>query len=139
MGKSDGLCKLCLHNTETLCHLLFQCDNIKPVWDNIKDFTLDCCNINLPVNSQNIVFSLKNKGIEDTMCNFIIYNTKWQIWKHRNKVKYGKERIQNSKNITSDIISLCKQDACTILQSKIVNWLVKKLLNILKSIKTHPL
>lgn len=36
---SDGICELCGHNEETVCHLLWSYDHAKEVWNNSK-FTL---------------------------------------------------------------------------------------------------
>ena len=89
---------------------------------------------------QNIVFGFKNqKAVHEIVCNFIILNTKWCIWKHRNKVRYGKENVQSSNQITKDILSLCKQDACTILQSSIAIRLENKLKVIIEKIEKYEL
>ena len=32
MKRSDGKCILCKNEIETICHLLFECDKIAPLW-----------------------------------------------------------------------------------------------------------
>ena len=34
--RSDGICKLCLVNDESTCHLFYLCPIIQPVWGEIE-------------------------------------------------------------------------------------------------------
>ena len=42
----DNKCRLCLQNEETIEHLLIQCIKSQELWDQIKNWLMDCFNIN---------------------------------------------------------------------------------------------
>ena len=90
MGNSNGVCKICNRNEETLCHLLFDCSQANNVWQNIEIYILNKCGIHINLTKEIVLFgmNLDNKEIE-IIVNLLIFETKWQIWKNRNCVKYG--------------------------------------------------
>lgn len=126
MNKSNGLCKLCHNANETICHLLYECDVVNPVWVKLKLFLIDVTQTDLNVNLQSIIFGFSNKDVTEIMYNSILLMAKWNIWKHRNKVKYGKKIILNSDKIFSNIITCCKEESTIILQSNKLQRLENK-------------
>ena len=41
MNKSNGKCKLCIEQDETLCHLFYDCKYIKPIWQQLQTHVLN--------------------------------------------------------------------------------------------------
>ena len=117
MKRSNGLCKLCLTHTETLCHLLSECKIAYSVWRNVEKLLNHLTGYSLDLNKYNIIFGVKEDKTYDTMYNFIVYNTKWCLWKNRNNVRYGKENIKNADTVFNDIVSFCKSEAKVITNS----------------------
>jgi hypothetical protein len=56
---------------------------------------------------------------------FVILESKWQLWKHRNNVKYGKHPVTPDLLIFDKIITECQLQANLILSSR-------------KSVSLHP-
>ena len=132
MNRSNGLCKLCLTHTETLCHLLSECKIAYSVWRNVEKLLKHLTGYSLDLNKYNIIFGVNEDKTYDIMYNFIVYNTKWCLWKNRNNVRYGKENIKNADTVFNDIVSFCKREAKVITNSNYNHKLdenVKLLLN----------
>ena len=125
MKKSDGICKLCKGNIETIIHLLYDCKHVKPVWENIQDLMDSIVDCNIMLNITDIIFGVKaNDNLDSTesiMVNFIIFMTKWYIWKHRNDHKYGNIPIRKSDEMYKIIIRKCYEEVNMFLNSKYVN------------------
>lgn len=125
MGKSNGLCKICNVENETLCHLLFECRIVKPVWKKMQNLLCSITDVNVIFNAKNVIIGFDNVAIPDnenvrTIYNFVTFIAKWHIWKHRNNVKYGNSNIQDSKWICDQIIRQCKLE--TNLISNSIKW-----------------
>ncbi len=125
MKKSDGICKLCNENIETITHLLYDCVHVKPVWENIQkllDSIVDC---NIMLDISDIIFGVKaNDNLDSTesiMINLIIFIAKWYIWKHRNDHRYGNIPIRKSDEMYRIIIKKCNVEVNTFLNSKYAN------------------
>ena len=66
--------------------------------------------------------------------NFVIHIAKWQIWKHRNNVKYGKFQRRSANDIFLDIKTACEFQVQLVKQSyqyKTLDPELQELLNIL--------
>ena len=72
---------------------------------------------NVALYTYNIIFGVKENKMYDKMHNFIVYNTKWCLWKNRNNVRYGNESIKNVDTVFNDIVSFCKSEAKLITSS----------------------
>lgn len=117
MNKSDGKCRLCKNSQETICHLLYECNLIKPVWQKVQDLIHAVTKFNANLNLENIVFGFQDaQDVKSIFNNFIIYNTKWCIWKHRNCVRYGNENVKSQDAIYKQILDYCKDTARIILK-----------------------
>ena len=51
--------------------------------------------------------------------NFIVYITKWCIWKHRNDVKYGNSSPKEINTMYEIIVKICKREAKIILENHV--------------------
>ena len=115
MKLSNGICKLCGVEKETLCHLLCECSKIEIIWSLIRNFLYKICKVDLFINVDEILFGvdLSNRPIEN-VANFIIIETKWQIWKNRNNVKYNQECL-SAENIFNNVKTGCKSKAFHVI------------------------
>ena len=57
--------------------------------------------------------NIKEKYLKEFI-DFVILETKWQIWKNRNNVKYGNKRSNNYKNLLQHIKEQCNLQFRTI-------------------------
>ena len=124
MKKSDGMCKLCYAEEETICHLLYSCNKIHNVWNKLENFLSKLLEDKITLDVKKVIlgykkFNTPDNNDEKIFFNFMVYNTKWSIWKHRNDVKYGNKKIKNVNVIYDTIVKLCKRDANIMLKSNI--------------------
>ena len=115
MNKSNGKCKLCHVQDETLCHLFYDCVHVKPVWQQMQVILNNVFGYDIPLNSENIILGISNNEIELTcsriIYNFAIFNSKWCIWKQRNNVKYNGKQVNGTINMLKTITMYCKEEA----------------------------
>ena len=101
---------------------MFECENAKSVWDKICTVA-QIIKINVvDLDVENVLFGMKEndrvKYYEATFYNFIIFTTKWILWKHRNDVKYGNTIVNEPDVLFKRIIEFCKKQANIVLNSK---------------------
>ena len=124
MNKSNGMCKLCNTNEETIIHLLYECDVINPVWANFVTLLTHITGYQCVNNAKSIVLGFTKEELSDNVnlklfMNFILYIVKWCLWKHRNDVKYGQAPIKCHKVIYETIVKMCKKEANLIMESNL--------------------
>jgi len=94
-GKSNGVCKLCTEEQETLDHLLFKCSRTKSVWDKMQGLIQGLIMHTWEINCVHISLGVMDNEInekEKEIVNMIIFSTKWMLWKNRNENRYeGKQ------------------------------------------------
>ena len=109
MGQSNGLCKICNQNDETLCHLIFDCSHAKNVWKNIEVYIMNKCGRTINLTKEVVLFGISVNDKElDIIINLLIYETKWQIWKNRNCVKYGNKIALSYRQIFQNVLNEIK-------------------------------
>ena len=141
MKRSDGKCKSC-GKDETVCHMLFECDFINPVWNYIENFLTALCNEQFTITLKNVIFGMQENVIKDntkrTIGNFFIMCSKWCIWKRRNSIRYENYERTSSQKITQDILLFCKNELsflrCTKCFTKYPTILKSKLKEIIEFI-----
>jgi len=90
MNWSNGKCHLCQirDNDETMQHLFFKYPSVKKVIKEIEAiFNRSGLTANIEINESNIMLGLYGGENLDVIFNIIIFISKWEIWKIRNKVK----------------------------------------------------
>ena len=112
MNKSDGVCKICNVNDETLTHLFYECCHVKPVWETIE-FTFNMMTTkDITLNAKLVILAIE-RGTFDitpeelTLCNLFILTTKWILWKHRNNVRFGTSDVLQANDIVNKCLSYC--------------------------------
>ena len=138
MGKSNGVCRICNTHNEDLCHLVYFCQKINQVWEKIEQklenildtiITLDIETVILGSNSNETDIPKTHHYI----ANLFIFETKWQLWKNRNCVKYGNKATLNVEELYYKICDACKQQY-SLLQATNKQSLIKKLDPFLKDL-----
>ena len=100
MNKSDGICKVCETNNETLTHLFYECSHIQPIWQYAEGICELLFSKNVHLEMKDVFLCVQKHS--STLSNYEIFITnalilifKWEIWKHRNTVKMIKETEKN--------------------------------------------
>ena len=52
MKKSNGICKLCNVENETICHLIYECSMINYVWEKITNFIQELVESNIVISKK---------------------------------------------------------------------------------------
>ena len=143
MNKSDGICKVCKTHCETLSHLFYDCSIVLEVWNELSTLLSNVTEHVYSIDAKNIITGFTNDSISDVnhrmLYNFVTIITKWQIWKHRNNVKFGTSDVMNPKqlydkcilNCISEIDILAASNRWTTCNDKFKHLLMK-LINIEK-------
>ena len=136
MLKSDGVCKLCKVENEDIMHLLVECTCIRKLWIKVHDVVWELTEGEVDIQDNPLLklLGVKNENIgklEKVLCNFIIFITKWVIWKHRNKVKHGDE-LNNEDQLFYDVTILCQDQLWLYEKSCNIDGKMKALLNVTK-------
>lgn len=90
MNISNGLCNMCCKDRETLIHLFWECEKIKPIWVKIQDLingVAEIIEINERFSFSKVVLGYTINSAK--IFNTIIFETKWHIWKFRNDFKFS--------------------------------------------------
>ena len=66
--------------------------------------------------------------------NLFLYETKWQLWKNRNNVKFGKESTLTVEKLYEKISSACKEESNLFVKSSNKTNLKRILTPLLKQI-----
>ena len=87
--------------------------------EKVRDYIYDLCRNDMFINIEEALFgvTLENKPLE-SFVNFIIIETKWQIWKNRNNVKYGKKDTMSITEIFELIRKNCLKRAKLVIKKE---------------------
>ena len=129
MGKSNGICKICNVFEETTCHLLYECQNVYKLWSNIAKDITKTCKSKCSITKENVLFGMDVTNNHNIFIDFVILETKWQIWKNRNNVKYGNKQPESHNNIFKNVRKQCDLHLYTILKNAKLKKLMKSLSN----------
>ena len=122
MNKSDGKCKICKREKESIKHLIFECSEITLLWAKIEDFISETLDFHVDINLNNVVIGVNSDVCNGDMyvkiyINFVILNTKWLIWKNRNDVKYNNTISKNANELFNCSVKQCQSEAKLIVSS----------------------
>ena len=102
----------------------------------IENKIFDTTGMNLNLGIQDILFGISNENtiIENHITNLYIYETKWQIWKNRNSVKYGNKECISLETLYQNIVKSAIKQSKLFLefeskQSKALAPKLKPLIN----------
>ena len=118
MKKSNGKCTICKETVETTIHLLHECSIIREIWTKIEKLIQNILGIKVYLDAKIVIFGVTHddEPAFKAALNLIILEAKWQIWKHRNNIKYGGQEAKNSTMLVDMIKRNCKAEICLVLQ-----------------------
>ena len=88
MSLSDGRCKICCIHVEKLDHLLYECDGIAKIWQEIQNIVSRVFDIHLTIDLLCVLAGVLKDDKECELVNVLLSITRWEIWKRRNTNKY---------------------------------------------------
>ena len=89
LNLSNGLCKICQNDTESIEHLFFECQSIKDIWDMLKNSVRTKTGMDIQLCTlDTILFNVHGMENYSVYINTLISSTLWIIWKRRNKCKF---------------------------------------------------
>ena len=122
MNLSNGRCHLCQirDNDETMQHLFFKCPSVYKIIKEIEEiFNRSGLTANIEIKELNIMLGLYGGEDLDVIFNTVIFISKWEIWKIRNKVKYNQSRIGGQTIFNTWKNNFKKHLQCTLQTSHI--------------------
>ncbi len=90
---SNGKCKFCEIEDDTIEFLLYDCDILDGIWEQVEG-KLNDANITLKIQFWDIILGVtksNNKGLDTNnrhKVNKVISTVKWMIWKQRYSLRY---------------------------------------------------
>ena len=97
MRCSDGICRYCNSEVESLQHLFWTCPNAKGIWNIIipilDTLSVNLCEIDIANPESCALIGFFTKPWKSVLINTIILEAKWYIWKSRNEAKYENKRL----------------------------------------------
>ena len=115
MGRSNGICKICELESEDISHLLFNCSEINAVWNSIEDKIFAITEKDIHIDFEKVLFGEytetadKHLNSYTLIVNLFIYQSKWEIWKNRNSVRYGNKTSLTVNEMFNKIEASCKR------------------------------
>ena len=88
MSLSDGKCKICCVHVENLDHLLYECEGVVKIWEEIHNIVITAFNINLTIDLLCVLAGVLEDYKECKLINVLLSITRWEIWKRRNTNRY---------------------------------------------------
>ena len=76
-------CSYCNKESESIAHLLFDCEKVKEFWNMLKIWLYNNANINLQLDYKSIIFSACSQALEY----FISVTAKYYIYKSKFNLK----------------------------------------------------
>ena len=118
--------------------MIYECNVIKPIWNLIENMLSVLCQENVSLEITDVIFGIdKGRFIHPNysdLCNLIVRQAKWHIWKHRNNLKMDEKQPLKSCHIFRIIVQSIKDHADMLLNS----CKVRKVSTLLR-IKLHNL
>ncbi len=97
-GYSNGKCKFCEIEDETLENLVYDYETLDGIWEHVEG-KLNDANIKLKIQYRDIILGVtksNNKGLVTNnrhTLNKVISIVKWIIWKRINSLRYEEKRL----------------------------------------------
>jgi hypothetical protein len=128
MRRSNGFCSLCKIANEDILHLLVECPIIKEVWNKIETCLSSIVNTDITLDMQQKILGTPATDDNDInyLISFVSTSVKWILWKHRNDVRYGHQKISNSTGLYNKILKNCEVEMKTIQHTKYVRKKLSK-------------
>lgn len=91
IGNNEANCKICGEN-ETIEHVLYNCNYIKPIWTKIQNILQKCNNCSsIPLTITTATFAEAEYWC--TQCQHILAETRYGIWTARNEARFDNRKL----------------------------------------------
>ena len=132
MRKSDGICKLCNCQAETLKHLFLECSKLGNIWNMVQGLLCKALDMDISVDYKTIILGKDIKEKNYDVINMSVFICKWEIWKRRNCFVFEMQLIELN-NLWKLYTNVLKTHINTVLKAN-CRWLKPNKAKILKSI-----
>ena len=132
MRKSDGICKLCNCQAETLKHLFLECSKLGNIWNMVQGLLCKTLDMDISVDYKTIILGKDIKEKNYDVINMSVFICKWEIWKRRNCFVFEMQLIELN-NLWKLYTNVLKTHINTVLKAN-CRWLKPNKAKILKSI-----
>ncbi len=136
MRLSDGFCKLCTVDEETVEHMFYECDLVDRVWVEIDRVIKEVWKVNC-VRLKDIIFCLTHAEKDNNVnmiLEFIIMSTKWIIWKRRNLTKY-EDKWTSQSDIVKWVFSYLLNRANILIKSVMATQIKHELTRLIDALR----
>ena len=79
MRKSDGMCKLCNCQAETLKHLFLECSQLGNIWNMVQGLLCKALDMDISVDYKTIILGKDIKEKNCDVINMSVFICKWEI------------------------------------------------------------
>ena len=123
MHKSDGVCKVCKTNDETLIHLFYECNSANVCWTSVENLMFIVIGKPVLLDLKAVIFGIpRDHDVLDKheidCCNLFVTYAKWTLWKHRNNVRYNNSPTINGHDLCNQMVNECKKHVHLLKLSK---------------------
>ncbi len=133
---SNGKCKMCTIEKETIIHLFYDCELIDPIWSIYNKITKEIWNVDIN-NDKTVLFANiceEKTNSSKHVIQYIIMSIKWILWKKRNILRY-EEIWTNETDTQKWVNNYLKQRTETIMKTKIEKDILIELSKLLHRLK----
>ncbi len=131
MKLTDGLCKLCQGEEETLEHLLLDCDTTHNFWRAVIQMIRTNCE-DFHYHERHVFMGYMDDDVQtNNIVNFILLNAKWLIWKRRCIIMYD-AKWMDEEGLWEWFVNVLKSAKQMGTHECLVSKKVKTLFNCLK-------
>ena len=132
MRKSDGICKLCKCQAETLKHLFLECSKLGNIWNMVQGLLCKVLDMDISVDYKPIILGKDIKEKNYDVINMSVFICKWEIWKWRDCFLFEMQLIELN-TLWKLYTNVLKTHINTVLKAN-CRWLKPNKAKILKSI-----
>ena len=130
--KSDGMCKICNCQAETLKHLFLECNKLGSIWKMVQQLLRAVLRMDILIDYKTIILGKDGEEKNSNVINMVVFICKWEIWKRRNILVFEMQLIDPS-TLWKIFMNVLKTHINTVLKSN-CRWLNSDKVKILKSL-----
>ena len=132
MRKSDGMCKICNCQAETLKHLFLECNKLGSIWNMVQQLFRAVLRMDILIDYKTIILGKDGEEKNSDVINMVVFICKLEIWKRRNILVFEMQLIDPS-TLWKIFMNVLKTHINTVLKSN-CRWLNSDKIKILKSL-----
>ena len=79
MRKSDGMCKICNCQAETLKHLFPECNKLGSIWNMVQQLPRAVLRMDILIDYKTIILGKDGEEKNSDVINMVVFICKWEI------------------------------------------------------------